>query len=128
MKTVKCCCSYWKCITYNKLFALVRGLKAVLEASISPVFNLCKSLYTEVRFFWGFFGGVVSSVSSAVKSDLQAPDWEGSSCLIQVSLQSHFLKSVFKLLHSPTPANVFGIPNVKSQHNKNKLQLNLVHI
>lgn len=108
MKTVKCCCSYWKCITYNKLFALVRGLKAVLEAS--PVFNLCKSLYTEVRFFWGFFGGVVSSVSSAVKSDLQAPDWEGSSCLIQVSLQSHFLKSVFKLLHSPTPANVFGIP------------------
>lgn len=108
MKTVKCCCSYWKCITYNKLFALVRGLKAVLEAS--PVFNLCKSLYTEVRFFLGFFGGVVSSVSSAVKSDLQAPDWEGSSCLIQVSLQSHFLKSVFKLLHSPTPANVFGIP------------------
>lgn len=82
MKTVKCCCFYWKCITYNKLFALVRGLKAVLEASISPVFNLCKSLYTEVRFL----GGVVSSVSSAVKSDLQAPDWEGSSCLIQVSL------------------------------------------
>lgn len=56
MKTVKCCCSYWKCITYNKLFALVRGLKAVLEAS--PVFNLCKSLYTEVRFFWVFLGGL----------------------------------------------------------------------
>lgn len=59
MKTVKCCCSYWKCITYNKLFALVRGLKAVLEASISPVFNLCKCLYTEVRFFfWVFLGGL----------------------------------------------------------------------